>query len=331
MPPRVSLLLSVRNGNPFLQETAQAWLAQTFGDFELLVWDNGSSDGSLDTIRRARDPRIRIVYSGPDRDLQAGLFGLLDEAVGEFCLSPDADDVPHPALLESLVKRMDAADRPLLAHAGFRLIDGDGVPCGQGFQPQVALPDSLPGADMLRVLLQHNPVKKSTALLSTKTAKMAAERANHRMFSAVDWYFWFLVVSHRGEVAFLDDPLLDYRLHPGSLSHFGSWKGLRAVEDLLAPWCGLEDAARHSQNAKNIRQSLKGMLEPVLLARMLLVFLTSGHVHPEFPHSAPRILSRSFFSPLRALQTHARLRREIPFPCSGFLAADEKIFRQSGR
>lgn len=98
--PTISVLLPVRNGEPYLRASLQSVLAQTWGDFEVLVLDDGSTDGSVSAAQALRDPRIRVVADG----LALGLAPRLNQGVrlarGEFVARMDADDICLPARLE---------------------------------------------------------------------------------------------------------------------------------------------------------------------------------------------------------------------------------------
>ncbi|TGD82228.1 glycosyltransferase family 2 protein [Hymenobacter wooponensis] len=100
MAPTVSVILPVYNQEPYLAETIESVLAQSFTDFELLILDDGSKDGSADIIRRyaARDPRIRAFF-GPNAGRCEATNKLLAQAVGTWCALLDADDVMLPERL----------------------------------------------------------------------------------------------------------------------------------------------------------------------------------------------------------------------------------------
>ena len=64
MSTRVSVLMTVRNGRPYIKDAIASVMNQTLREFELIVVDNGSTDGSLETVRTFSDPRIKILPLG---------------------------------------------------------------------------------------------------------------------------------------------------------------------------------------------------------------------------------------------------------------------------
>ncbi len=99
--PAVSVAMSVYNGERFLDEAIASVLAQSFADFEFLVLDDGSTDGSRRIIEShaARDPRIRTILR-ENRGLVASLNQLLAEARAPLIARMDADDVCLPQRFE---------------------------------------------------------------------------------------------------------------------------------------------------------------------------------------------------------------------------------------
>src|SRR5262245_59556523 len=97
--PRVSVLLPVFNGARFLTDAIERVLDQTWQDFELVVVDDGSTDGSAEIAEGYADTRIRAV-----RQEHRGLVGALNrglaESRGEFIARQDADDLSAPTRLE---------------------------------------------------------------------------------------------------------------------------------------------------------------------------------------------------------------------------------------
>jgi glycosyltransferase involved in cell wall biosynthesis len=97
--PRVSVVMSVFNGERFLRQALDSILAQTFTDFEFIVVDDGSTDGTGEILKGYADPRLRIITQE-----NIGLIGSLNRAVdiasSEYIARMDADDISSPRRLE---------------------------------------------------------------------------------------------------------------------------------------------------------------------------------------------------------------------------------------
>ena len=92
MAPQLTVGIPVYNGMPFLPEAIESILGQTFCDYELLVINDGSTDGSWDYLRSLKDPRLRLV-SQANHGLTATLNRMLEESRTPWLVRLDADDV----------------------------------------------------------------------------------------------------------------------------------------------------------------------------------------------------------------------------------------------
>lgn len=127
--PRVSIGLPVHNGETYLHESLDSLLAQTYEDFELIISDNGSTDGTSDICRAyaAQDPRIR--YFRQPRNIGSALnhnFVIL-QASGELFKSAAHDDRYAPELLERCLDALDRLPDAVLAHSWSSVIDSTGA------------------------------------------------------------------------------------------------------------------------------------------------------------------------------------------------------------
>ena len=95
--PLVSVIMNVRNGAATLREAIDSVLAQTFEDWELIVWDDRSTDDSAEIVADYRDPRIRYFLSPEDTSLGEARSDAIAHAQGEWLAFLDQDDVwlPH--------------------------------------------------------------------------------------------------------------------------------------------------------------------------------------------------------------------------------------------
>jgi glycosyltransferase involved in cell wall biosynthesis len=96
--PAISVLFPVYNGERFLAEALESVLGQSFGDFELLIVDDGSTDGSAEMIARyaAADRRVRPIPLGRNVGLIRALNAALPQAAAPLLARMDADDISFP-------------------------------------------------------------------------------------------------------------------------------------------------------------------------------------------------------------------------------------------
>jgi glycosyltransferase involved in cell wall biosynthesis len=125
--PLVSVVLPVYNGAAFIDATMQSILAQTFSDFELLVSDNASTDGTWEALQRyAVDPRVRLTRHAFNVGAAANFNHVTDLATGEFVKLVCADDVLYPDNLKALLTELIARPSAVLAVSSRDVIDATG-------------------------------------------------------------------------------------------------------------------------------------------------------------------------------------------------------------
>ena len=119
--PQVSIGMPVYNGEKFIREALDSLLAQTFTDFELIISDNASTDGTEAICREyaARDPRIRYVRQSENRGAAANFRFVLDEAVGEYFMWAAADDIWGKGFIEKCTNLLDRNPQTGMAMTGY--------------------------------------------------------------------------------------------------------------------------------------------------------------------------------------------------------------------
>lgn len=128
--PTVTLGLPVYNGEKYLEAAVESILGQSFRDFELIISDNASSDGT-ETIGRAqaaRDPRVTYRRNAQNVGLSGNFNLLVPLARGRLFKWAGADDVLRPSYLERCVAAFDADPDVVLAYPRTDFVDGDGAP-----------------------------------------------------------------------------------------------------------------------------------------------------------------------------------------------------------
>ena len=126
MQAKLSVLMSVYNGERFLREALDSILAQTFGDFEFIVVNDGSRDGSAALLDSYRDPRLKVCHI-ENRGLPAALNFGLERCTADLVMRMDADDVAYPHRFAAQLEDWERAGRPEVFGSGADYIAEDGT------------------------------------------------------------------------------------------------------------------------------------------------------------------------------------------------------------
>lgn len=123
--PLVSVVMSVHSGRDMLLRAVRSILWQTYPRWELILMDDGSSDGTAEVARALQDPRIRVFRDGVCRGLAVRLNQGIEQARGAYVARMDADDVAFPERFARQVEFLEAhPDVDLLATSAL-LVDAD--------------------------------------------------------------------------------------------------------------------------------------------------------------------------------------------------------------
>jgi glycosyltransferase involved in cell wall biosynthesis len=127
--PLVSIGLPVHNGELYLRESVDSLLAQTFTDFELLLSDNASTDGTATICQEyaARDRRVRYIRNETNIGLNRNCNQVVRRSAGKYFKLAASDDVCHPELVNQCVKVLEDNPAVVLAYGKTRFIDPDGI------------------------------------------------------------------------------------------------------------------------------------------------------------------------------------------------------------
>jgi glycosyltransferase involved in cell wall biosynthesis len=127
--PRLSIGLPVYNGENYLAESLDALLGQSYEDFELIISDNASTDGTADICRRygKQDSRIRYIRQPRNIGLVPNHNVVLEQARGELFKGASNDDLYARDLLKCCVEALDEYPQVVLAHSWTAMIDDSGA------------------------------------------------------------------------------------------------------------------------------------------------------------------------------------------------------------
>ncbi|MDK3020147.1 glycosyltransferase family 2 protein [Pseudodonghicola flavimaris] len=284
--PKASVIVPAYNVAATLGETLRALLDQTYGDFEIVVVDDGSSDRTAAIARGFGDPRIRLVQQ-PNRGLAGARNSGIHAARGDFIGFCDADDLWRPTKLADHVAHLEAHPHVGLSFSGSELIDEAGHPTGLAQRPRLR---GITPAHIFR----RNPVGNGSAPVLRRAA-LEAIAFRPAGEERRDWWFderfrqsediecWLrLALSTDWEIEGIPGLLTRYRVASGGLSagverQYASWEAMVAKLTPLAP----EFIARHAPAARAYqhrylaRRAISAGDRPQALARLAACFAAS--------------------------------------------------------
>lgn len=210
-PQRVSICIPTYNYGRFITDAIESVLAQSFGDFELIVVDNCSEDDTRAIVESYARRDSRVSYHCNERNL--GMVGnwnrCLELARCDYVKILCADDLIEPRCLELSVRLLDADSRTTLVSGSRQLVSKE-------LQPIETLSYSdhatvVEGTEVIsRCLLHGNLIGEPTAVLFRKSV---AERGfDVRYKQLPDLELWFHLLE-QGRFAFIQEPLCKFRQH----------------------------------------------------------------------------------------------------------------------
>lgn len=206
--PLLTVLMSVKNGEPYLRETVDSILNQTFRDFEFLIVDNASKDNSREIIRSFNDSRIRLIALPEDIGQVAALNKGLDMIQTPLVARMDADDISMPRRFERQVAFMEK--HPEIGVCGTYAVAFEGEKHIRWQKP--CSPGDVKARLLFGCCLAHPSVMLRKELFDTHQL-----RYDEEIGFSEDWELW-LRASRHFPLANIPEYLLKYRIHTSSVS-----------------------------------------------------------------------------------------------------------------
>ncbi len=211
--PALSVAMSVYNNAPYLDLAIHSIVQQSFGDFEFLIVNDGSTDGSAEIIDAwaAKDARIRAIHQ-PNKGFIASLNRLFDEARAPWIARMDGDDVSHPERFARQLAFLNANPGHGVISCSARLVGPDGK---QLAKERVDRPHDHDGivADMGNgIAINHNAAIMPRDIVRAIGGYRPAYR------HCEDYDIWLRLSEHT-RFANIDEELVDYRIYPEQVSN----------------------------------------------------------------------------------------------------------------
>lgn len=218
--PKVSVIMSVRNGEKYLRQSVNSILEQTYKNFEFIVVDDCSEDSTLNILRRIKDSRLKIITSKKKKGLTASLNLCLKLCRGEFIARMDHDDIARKDRLKKQISFLEKNPKIGVVGSWVTLIDSQDRIKGLLKFPKD--PDTV-----FKKIFLYNPLRHSTVMFRKELVNKYGFY-DERLDGAEDYDLW-LRFARFTKIANIDMPLLKYRLHDQRVSEKEEKKVLKAA------------------------------------------------------------------------------------------------------
>ena len=216
--PKVSVVLPAYNAIIYLPETMKSVLSQTFDDFEVIVVNDGSSDGTEQWVSQITDSRVKLI-SQKNQGLAVARNTGIAHASGKYIAFLDADDLWEPTKLEKQVCVLDSNPEAGLVYTWVGYIDEQGESTGRVVKYQAE-------GDVWKILLERNIVEcGSVAMVRRSCFKAVGVFDWNLSFFNVneDWDMWLRIAACY-PFNVIKEPLTYYRQSSTSASK--NWKAI---------------------------------------------------------------------------------------------------------
>lgn len=205
--PAVSVVMTAFNVAPYIGAAIESALAQTFRDFELVVMDDGSTDGTTQVAARVEDSRIRLLYS-PHFGAATQLRNAIEQTSAPYLALLDGDDLWSADKLAKHVQFLDTRPAVDLTFSWSRIVDEEGQDTG--------LTSRLwDGPISFTELLADNVVGNGSALVFRREALAAAGGIDASLEACYDLDAWLRIGALRpGNMWAIPEFLTSYRRRP---------------------------------------------------------------------------------------------------------------------
>lgn len=213
--PLISVLMSMRNGMPYVEQTVRSIIAQTFTDWEFIVVDNASTDDSAGAVERIAqtDSRIRVYRNIEDLGMSGGLNRGLEFCRGKWIARMDADDIALPERFERQLDFLKRNPDVKVASCLAYYIDANGKRSGKTFHDLTTR----------EAYARYMREGRAMGILHPGTMmdrKILVEAGGYRQayFPANDTDLWGRLAERGALILVQEEYLMEYRVHGGSVT-----------------------------------------------------------------------------------------------------------------
>lgn len=207
----VSIIMPCYNSAKFVEKAIQSILNQTYQNFELIIINDFSTDGSLEIIKsfKKNDKRIIVLSNEENKGVSITRNRGLKICSGDYIAFCDADDFWEPFKLEEQLRIFNNDTQYRLSFTNSYIVDERSNKTGETFRQKFGFKIDRSGK-YFNQILYTNFINTSTAILNRKNIKL--KLFNPEISIGEDWLFW-LEIAKEEKMLYIDEPYSYYRVH----------------------------------------------------------------------------------------------------------------------
>lgn len=219
--PLISILMNCYNGEAFLREAIESIFAQTYTNWELIFWDNQSTDNSAHICKSYNDPRIKYYYAPEHKFLYGARNDAIKYTQGEFIAFLDTDDLWTSNKLEQQIQSFDDPDVGISCSNYYLLYQ-------KSKQQKPCFNKNKPSGYVTNQLLLDYYIGLLSAIVR-KSVIQKEELYFDSRYNIIGDFDLFIRMSFHCKVDYIHEPLAYYRIHGDNLT---TRSGERQIQEL---------------------------------------------------------------------------------------------------
>jgi glycosyltransferase involved in cell wall biosynthesis len=243
----VSVIINCYNGEEYLKETLESVINQTYRNWEIIFWDNCSTDSSSDILFLYNDSRIKYFKGSRNVPLGEARNLAIEKSQGKYIGFLDTDDIWEINKLELQVQKMESNPEVGVVHSNYINFWEGGY--------LLANNKSIESVESFQYLLTQYKIGMSAALIRKSVLEKYNIQFDKTLLLIEDFDF-FLLIAYHSKVLYCKENLMRYRMHPNSLTNTSikSWsKELNYLIYKLSSFLGNDELNKYSKELKWIK------------------------------------------------------------------------------
>ena len=296
--PLVSILVAAYNAERWIAETLTSATEQTHPDVEVVVVDDGSTDGTLAVARRFEGPRVRVIAQ-ENRGACAARNRAFAEAQGDLIQFLDADDVLHPEKIERQVRRLAEEPAASVAVGPWVRFSGNVAAADTSWRG-LDWQDYDPATDWLVQSWEGRGTMPTVVWLTPRNLVAAAGPWNETLLRNQDGEFFTRVVVRAQKLLFAEDAWSYYR--SSGEESVSAQKGAAALRSLYDATVLCEAALLRRLDTPQTRRACSGLWQHFLFTAYPFIPALTRHAEARIEELGGMYRTPGVSRPLRVVR-----------------------------